>query len=152
METLYSWEFDDNKERWAYWYIIALSIMIGIVIWGFLTKQYWMSFIILLVSGLFYYIENNSDDTIKVILTDVWIQVWLNFYEYQKIEKYTYIFDWDTPFYIRLVINKMPLKSLDLNINKDNYNNLKNILPNYLMEDTKGELSFIDKLIHKMKL
>lgn len=152
METIYSWDFEDNKDRGAYWYIIALSLMIWIVIWGFITKQYWMSFIVLLVSGLFYYIENNSEEIINVSLTDVWIQIGKNFYEYQKIEKYTFIFDWDNPFYLRIVINKMPLKSLDLNINKDNYNNLKNILPNYLTEDSKGELSFIDKLIHKMKL
>lgn len=152
MNIIYTREFEDNKDRGPYWYIIALSIIVWIVIWGFLTRQYWMSFVVLFLSGLFYYIENNSEDIIKVILTDLWIQIGQNFYEYTKIEKFTYIYEWENPVFLRLVVNKVSLKNIDLKIDKNTFLELKNILPNYIEEDTKGELSFLEKVIHKLKL
>lgn len=152
MNIIYAWEYEDNKNRWPYWYIIALSIIVWIVIWWFLTRQYWMSFVVLFVSGLFYYIENNSEDNIKVQLTDIWVQIGQNFYEYSKIEKFTYIYEWEKPVLLRLVVNKVSLKNIDLKIDKNTYLELKNILPNYIEEDAKWELSFLEKLINKLKL
>lgn len=152
MDILYSWEFEDKKDRWPYWYIIALSIIIWIAIWWFMTGQYGMSFVVLFISWIFYFIENNSEDIVKVILTDVWIQIWKKFYEYTKITNYSYIYENDTPIFLRLVINKVSLKNMDLNIDQEIIQNLKNILPNYMEEDTKWELSVMEKLIHKLKL
>lgn len=152
MNILYSWEFEDKKDRWPYWYIIALSIIIWIAIWGFMTGQYGMSFVVLFISGIFYFIENNSEDIVNVILTDVWVQIWKNFYEYTKIANYSYIYEGDKPILLRLVINKVSLKNMDLNIDNEIIQNLKNILPNYMEEDTKWELSVMEKLIHKLKL
>lgn len=152
MNNIYSWEFEDNKERWQYWYLIALSIIIWIVIWGFATGQYGLSFIILLVSGLFYFYENNTDSIIKISLFDLWLKIWENFYEYAKIEKYTFIYIWDTPIYLRIVINKVSLHHIDLKIDKKIMFDLKEILPNYIEEDAKTELSFTERLMLKLKL
>ncbi len=152
MNILYSWEFEDTKDRWAYWYIIALSIVIWIAIWWFITKQYGMSFVVLFISGLFYFIENNSDDIVKVTLTDLWIQIWANFYEYAKISNYSYIYDNSIPIFLRLNINAIGLKNIDLNIDQNIIQELKNILSNYMEENTKWELSVMERLIHKLKL
>lgn len=152
MNILYSWEFEDKKDRWPYWYIIALSIIIWISIWGFMTGQYGMSFVVLFISWIFYFIENNSEDIVKIILTDVGVQIWKNFYEYTKITNYSYIYENDMPIFLRLVINKVSLKNMDLNINQEIIQNLKEILPNYMEEDTKWELSMMEKLIRKLKL
>ncbi|MDQ7023256.1 MAG: hypothetical protein Q9M97_07095 [Candidatus Gracilibacteria bacterium] len=86
---LYSWTFPDTKNRGQLWYSIVFSIIIGLVIWGFLTKQYGMSFIILLLSGLVFYIENNSSDTIAIEITELGMKVDEFFYDYSKIESYT---------------------------------------------------------------
>lgn len=152
MNILYSWEFEDKKDRWPYWYIIALSIIIWIAIWWFMTWQYWMSFVVLFISWIFYFIENNSEDIVKVTLTDIWVQIWKNFYEYTKIANYSYIYENDTPIFLRLVINKVSLKNMDLDIDQKIIQDLKDILPNYMEEDTKWELSVMEKLIHKLKL
>ncbi len=152
MESLYTWQYEDNKNRGSYWYIIALSILVWVVIWGFITGQYWMSFIVLFISWLFYYIENNSEEVVIVSLSEIGVQIWQNFYEYSKIEKFTYIYDWREPVFLRLVVNKLSLKNIDLNIDISILNDLKNILPNYLTEDQKWELSLLEKFIHKLKL
>lgn len=152
MEVLYSWEFEDTKDRWPYWYIIALSIIIWIAIWWFMTGQYGMSFVVLFISWIFYFIENNSEDLVKITLTDLWIQIWKNFYEYTKITSYSYIYENEVPIFVRLVINKVSLKNMDLNIDQEIIQNLKNILPSYMEEDTKWELSLMEKLIRKLKL
>jgi hypothetical protein len=40
-----------------------------------MTKQYGMSFIVLLIAGLVYFIENNSDEEINVIITLLGVKV-----------------------------------------------------------------------------
>lgn len=152
MNVIYSWKFEDKKDRGPSWYIIALSVVIWLAIWWFLTKQYWMSFIVLLVAGVFYYLENNSPDEVEIFLTELWIQIGQSFYDYSKIENYTYIYDWARPLYLRLIINRAGVKNIDLKINEWIVLDLKNILSNYVVENPKGELSFVEKIIEKLKL
>lgn len=152
MNIIYSWKFEDNKNRWASWYTIALAIVIWLAIWWFLTKQYGMSFIVLLVAGVFYFLENNSEDQVDVYLTDLGMQIWQSFYDYSKIENFTYIYDWAKPELLRLSINRTWIKNIDLKIDEKIILNLKNILPNYLQENPKWELTFVEKVIWKLKL
>jgi len=39
-DLLYLWSFDSKKNRSSLWYVIVLSIAIGLIIWGFLSKQF----------------------------------------------------------------------------------------------------------------
>lgn len=149
---LYSWKFDDNKNRGSMWYIIALSVVIWLAIWWFLTKQYWMSIIILLIAWVFYYIENNSDDEINVIINELWIKIWSSFYDFSKIDSYSFIYNWENAVFLRLELNKKWLRVLDLDIDNTIAVNLKWILTNYLTENPKGELKFVEKIISLLKL
>lgn len=152
MEILYTWEFQDKKDRWAYWYVIALSIVIGIFIWWIITHQYWLSFIVLFLSGIIYYVENNSDDEVQVYISDLWIQISQNFYEYWKIDNYTYIYSWNVPVILRLNLNKVWLKNLDLRINEKIFHDLQNVIPLYLSENWKEEMSLSEKIVYKLKI
>ena len=153
MEVLYSWEFNTEKNRWKNWYIIAISILLWITIWWILTKQYWLSFIVLLLSWVFYFVENNSDDKVKIVISNLWIQVWKNFYEYWKIKNYSYIYVWNIPYFLRLNINKAWLKHIDLKINEKIFLDLQSFLSSYLLEDLDWwKLSFSEKLVEKLKL
>lgn len=149
---LYSWTFPDDKGRWQLWYIIVLSIIIWLVIWWFLTKQYWMSFIILLLSGLIFYIENNSEDIINVEINELWIKVSEYFYDYSKIDSYTFIYEWENAVILRLNLQKKWIKIIDLKIDNTVVLELKQILPNFLKENEKEDFSFTDKIIRMLKL
>ncbi len=149
---LYSWTFPDDKNRWQLWYIIVLSIIIWLVIWWFFTKQYWMSFIILLISGLVFYIENNSEDSILIEISELWIKVAEYFYDYSKIDSYTFIYEWENAVVCRLLLNKKWIKQLDLKIDNTIVLELKQILPNYIKENEKEDFSFTDKIIRMLKL
>lgn len=152
MEILYNWEYKDKKDRSSTWYIVALAIIIWLVTWWILSKQYGMSLIILLVSGIFYFIENNSEEDVKVTITDLWIQVGQNFYDYSKINGFNYIYEWSNPVFLRLSINKTGLKIIDLDVNEKNVIDTREILGNFINEDSKWELNIIEKLINKLKL
>ena len=149
---LYSWTFPDNKNRWQLWYIIVLSIIIWLVIWWFLTRQYWMSFIVLLISGLIFYIENNSSDNINVEITDLWIKVSEYFYDYSKIDSFAFIYEWENAVVLRLNLNKKWIKLIDLKIDNNVVLKLKEILPHYIKENEKEDFSFTDKMIRMLKL
>jgi len=150
---LYSWSFDSKKHRWKMWYSIVLSIAIGLIIWWFLSKQYWMSFVIIILIWLVFYVENNSEDIIPVNITDTWIKVENNFYAFSNISKYSIIYENENAILLRLYLNrKIWVQYIDIQIDNTIINDLKNILSNFLEEDNKWELNFIEKLSRILKI
>jgi len=152
MENIYSWTFDNRKERSSTWYMVAISIAIWLVIWWFLTKQYGMSFIIILITWVFYYIDNNSEDEITVVINELWLNIWNNFYDFSVIESYTFIYEQENAIFLRLLLLKSNVRHIDLNIDNSIAIELKNILPNFITENPKEELTFSEKMINKINL
>lgn len=151
-ENIYSWEFDDNKNRWTLWYIIALSFVIWISIWWFFTKQYWMSFIVLLIAWLVYFVENNSEDLVKVIITNLWVKIAWVFYDFTGIESFWIVYKWEDPILLRLNLNKKWLRNIDVKIDSTIVKDIKNVLLDYIKEIPKIELTFSEKMIKLLKL
>lgn len=151
-EIIYSWKFEWKKQRWATWYIVVLSIIIWLVIWGFLTKQYWMSFIILFISWLAFYLENNSEDQVKVSITELGIKIWDGFYDYSKIDSYSFIYSSEKALFLRLNLNKRWLRNIDLIVDNNTVIELKNILPSFLEENPDEELTLTEKIISLLKI
>lgn len=151
-ENIYSWEFNDKKDRWTMWYTIALSVVIWLSIWWFFTKQYWMSFIVLLISWLVYFVENNSEDTIKVNINDLGIKINKTFYDFTSMESFWIVYKGETPILLRINLNKRWIRNIDIKINSEIINDVKNNLWNYLEEVEKVELTMTEKMIWILKL
>lgn len=91
--TLFSWNFDDTTQhRSPLWYMIALSFAIGLIIWGFLTRQYGMSIVIMLLVGFIYFLENNSEDHVSVEITDLGVRIQNSFHDYSRIHSYSLVY------------------------------------------------------------
>ncbi len=150
--TLYNWSYEDTKSRSAIWYTIAIAVAIGLIIWGFLTRQYGMSIVIMLAGGFFYFLENNSEDHVAVDITDLWIKVQGNFYDYARISGYSLVYQGDQAVYLRLLIKKRGIGILNLSIDNSIASNIRSILPNYIEENEKQEVTLSEKIIHLLKL
>jgi hypothetical protein len=151
-EILYSWKFNDTKNRWKLWYIIAISIVIWSTIWWFFTKQYWLSFIILLIAWLYYFVENNSLDTVEVQILNTWIKIDWVFYDYSSIASYWFIYKNEQPIWLRINLNKKWLRFIDVKANRENISNIKSTFSNEIEETEKIELTFSEKIINLLKL
>ena len=149
---IYTWEFNDKKNRWSLWYIIALSIIIGLSIWWFLTKQYWMSFIVLLIAWFGYFVENNSDDQVVVKIKELWIKVSWTFYDYSSIESFWIVYKWENAILLRLNLNKRWLRHIDIKINNNLAGDLKSILEKFIEQTGKIDLTLSEKIIQLLKL
>lgn len=148
-DLIYNWSFSSEKQRGNLWYIIALSIIIWLVVWGFFTRQYIFSVLIILVTWVYFFVENNSESLITVWITNLWIKVNNFFYDFSKIENYSIIYSWENAIFLRLELGK---KDLNLQIDNDIALNLKQILPNFLNENKNWELTFNEKIIKLLKL
>ena len=152
-DLLYLWSFDSKKNRSSLWYVIVLSIAIGLIIWGFLSKQFWMSFVIIILIWLIFYIENNSSDIIKVNIIETWIKVENNFYAFSNLSSYTIIYENDMAVLLRLNIsNKFWTRNIDVGIDNTITSDIKNILSNFLEENNKQQLTFIEKMTRLLEL
>ncbi len=151
-ENIYSWEFEDKKERWTLWYVIALSIVIWLSIWWFFTKQYTMSFIVLLISWLVYFVENNSEDIIKVKITELWVKISWVFYSFSDIKSFGIVYKWEDAKLLRLNLNKRWIRTIDLIIDNSVVSDIKEALSFYIEEAPKTELTISEKFIEILKL
>lgn len=151
-DNIYEWSFSDEKNRWLTWYIIAISIVIWLFLWWIFTKQYGFSFIIIFLFWVFLFIENNSNDIIKVEINENWLNIDESFYDYNKIEKFETIYDWENIFFLRLILKKRGIKNLDLRIDNNTYKEVKNILEEFIWEAQNWELSKTEKIINILKL
>jgi hypothetical protein len=108
--------------------------------------------LIILITGISFFIENNSEENITVTLNQLWIKINNSFYDYSKIASYTFIYDWEFAVILRLHLLNKWIKVVDLQVDNSITIDLKQILPNFINEDEKAELSFTDKLIRWLKL
>lgn len=152
-DLLYSWSFSSKKDRPLMWYIIVLSISMGLVIWWFLSTQYWMSFVILILLWLIFYVDNNSNDIVEVQITKLWIKVENSFYAFSNISSYSLIYEWENAVLLRLKIaKKIWLQNIDIQIDNTIVLDLQNILSNFIEENEKEELSFWEKIFRLLKI
>lgn len=150
--TIYEWNFSDTKNRGKLWYIIAISVVLGLAIWWIFTKQYWLSFIVFLIAWISFFIENNSAEIVEINITELWIEIWDYFYDFSAINNFSFIYKWSEAILIRLDLNKKWIKRIDLKINNEICSDLKKILPNYIEEVKWWELSSSEKIINLLKL
>ena len=149
---LYSWIFEDKKNRSPLWYMIALSIAIGLIIWGFLTRQYWMSIVVMLIVWFIYFLENNEEEQVKVEITELGIRVQNNFYDYSRIGSYSLIYSWDQAVFLRLHLKKRWIWFANLRIDNATASQVRSILPNFIEENAKQEITLLEKITHFLQL
>lgn len=149
---LYYWEFSDEKNRWTFWYIIAISVVIWLVFWWVFTWQYWLSIIAILGAWVMFFIENNTSKEIKVEISTLWIKIWENFYDFWKIENFSFIYNKENAVFLRLILNKRWISLINLKIDNKICSDLKTILPNFIKEEKDWELSTSEKIINLLKL
>jgi len=152
-EILLSWSFSSKKQRSHLWYIIMLSIAIWLVIWGVLSKQYWMSIVIIILVWFALYIENNSDELINVVITNEWVRVYDSFYSFSNISNFAIIYENEHPILLRLkVAKKIWYVNIDIDINQYYAEKAREILLKFLKEDKKAELSVFEKILRILKI
>ena len=111
-----------------------------------------MSFIVLLLAGLVYFVENNSEDEVQVDITELGIKIWESFYDYAKIDSYTLIYSWENAALMRVNLNQKGLRNIDLNIDNNVALNIKAALEGVVEENPNKEMWFVDKIIRLLKL
>lgn len=151
-EYIYSWSFNSSKKRWNLWYIIALSIIIWLIIWSFLTKQYVLWFLILLMSWVYYFMENNSKDEVNIYIYELWIKIDNNFYEFTKINSFTIIYTDEFADVLRFYVDNKLINKIDLKIDNNILNDTYSFLSERINEDKTWWYTFVDKIVNFLKL
>lgn len=149
---LYSWSFSDKRDRSWLWYIIASAFALWLIIWWFFTHQYGMSFIIILICGLFFFTENNSDDDIKISINHLWININNAFYDYSAISSYSVVYRNKDAIFLRLHLNKKWIRNIDLTIDNNILTEINKVLPSFIKNSESTELTFTEKMIILLKL
>ena len=72
-----------------------------------------MSFVVFFLAGLFFYIENNSNDEVFVEILDLGIKIDGNFYDFSKIRSYTLLYQDENAILMRMQLLQKGIKISD---------------------------------------
>lgn len=111
-----------------------------------------MSFIILLISWLVFFVENNSEDEVTVQVSNQWMYIWNTFYDYSSIKQYSVWYQNDSADFIRLHLTKRWIAILDLKISNEVLPEIQSYLSEFIEDGWKAEISSTDKLIRFLNL
>jgi len=111
-----------------------------------------MSFVFLLLTGIVFYVENNAEDTIQVQVNSLGIRVSETFYDFSRIRSFSFIYDGDKPVFLKLRVAQRGIPIVQLKVDATIVPELRPILASYIEEDPKEDLSFLDRIIHILKL
>ena len=106
----------------------------------------------MLVAGIFYFIENNSDENILVRLSTLGIEIQNNFYEYPSMQNFCIVYDGKIPVLLRIYLKKRAIPVLDIKISSEDASEIQNILSRFIEQRENSEISFSEKLIHFLKI
>lgn len=149
---LYTWSYEDTKDRSPIWYMLALSAAIWIIIWWFLTRQYGMSIVVMLAGWFYYFLENNAEDSVSIGITQLWVRVQENFYDYSKIGGFSLVYNWENAVFLRLAIKKRGISVLNIKVDNNIARDIRPILGNYTTESEKQDITLTEKIMHLLKL
>lgn len=111
-----------------------------------------MSIVVMLVVGFFYFLENNSEDQVQVVISELGISVQNNFYDFSRIAGYSLVYNEDQAIFLRLHLKKKGISFLNLRIDNAIAAQLRSFLPNFIEENAKQEITFLEKISHILKL
>ncbi len=151
---MFSWKFNSKKNKGVLWYNIAIIVMLMFIILGYVMWLYLLSIVIFIFTWVYLLLDNNFPDVVEININESGIKIWSNFYDYPKIESFGIIYDNNIPVLLQLNIKVFWFKNINIPLNKEEIDiaNLKNFLIQFLPENPKSELWFIDKLINYLKL
>jgi len=152
METIYKWEFSTEKDRSSIWYVIAFAIILWLTAWWIFERIYIFSFLVLLASGLYMYLENSSDENVVVKIVEDGIFVNSKKYLFKNIRWYQFVKNDEEFKKIRFIIKAKWIRILDFDINDDIMNDLDSILPEAIEKMDDVDMTSIEKFIEIIKL
>lgn len=87
-----------------------------------------MSFIFMLLAGLVFYVENNAEDEITVLVTELGVKVSDKFYDYSRISSFSFIFDGQEAVYLKLHIKQKGIPFIQLKVDNSIVSQVRPIL------------------------
>lgn len=148
-----SWIYDGKRKKWKLWYIIAISIIISFSIWWLIMQIYAMTIVVLLLAGVYFLIENNSETNIKITIDNEWVDMSNAFYAYAQIDYFAVIYSGRNPFLLRLKLKWKKTSVIDIYLVEwINIWDLRLFLGQFITEKANVELGLVEIALYLLKI
>lgn len=155
-ELLTSWDFPEFEKytRTKIWYIIMGLILIGLITYAIITEGYLFLGIIILYVIIYYLRSKREPLIVQIQIFEDGIQISdSTFYEWKDIKQFWIIYEPPVVKNLYLEFNAGFRPSITISLENQNPLNIRNILLQYISEDTdKENESFSDGLSRLLRL
>ena len=91
----YEWDFPEfiHYDRSKWWYIIAGLIIIGLLVFAFMTLNLLFGILVVMVSAVVFYLQNHHPKILNIKITDLGIVIENLFYPYEEMRSFWIVSD-----------------------------------------------------------
>jgi hypothetical protein len=149
---MYEWEFATKRPKSPLWYIIAASVALALVVWGFFIGLYAMSVVVVLFAGVYLLYENNFSDTTRVIFSDNDIRVGNERYEYARVLRFGVVSLAGQPIFLRFFVKGTLGSTLDIPVpdQGEMLAEIREYLATKLPQDETMAFSDTEKILYRL--
>lgn len=124
--------------------------MLGLTFFSFVIGWYMMGVVIVIFCGVYLLYETNSEEYVRVSVSEEGIMVGGEFFEVAKIREFGVIYMHNRPVFLRLIMLKKRSGQIDLVLDPGiNVVELRNFLGQMIEENEHIELSFIEEVLYR---
>lgn len=136
---MFEWTVPGKKNHSASWYTIAGILTLSLAIWGIISGIYALTFVVVIMAGVYILLENNAPETARAIVNQNGVGVGEVFYDFGQVAGFSIVFDHEVPRYVRVSLKKNNLRTIDIpvsGLSDAGYEigELRTFLPQYLAE------------------
>lgn len=154
-QTLMEWEVDESigHKRGFFWYISAITVGTGLLIYSVITANFLFTLIILMLALIIYLSVVRGPQILRFMITEAGVKVGTTFYPYRDISEFFFIYE--PPEVKNLHFRfKDPLRPrIYVDLDNQNPNEVRAILGQFILEDfSQDEEPFSDFLGRILKI
>jgi hypothetical protein len=150
-----SWTFHEYEQhqRGKWWYIIAATIIIAILVYSIYDQNYMFTVIIALATFIYIYLMQRQPKLVTFSITEDGVEVHEAFYPYKDFKQFWLIYEPPTVKKLYLEFKNGVRPMLSIPLESQNPLTIRDILLQYLKEDLERDNeSFSDALQRTLKL
>ncbi|MEA3249561.1 MAG: hypothetical protein U9Q03_04360 [Patescibacteria group bacterium] len=154
-KALVTWEVDESKryEKGLGWYLGAIVIGGGLLIYAVISANFLFALIILMVALVIYMTSLRGPDKVSVSVSEDGVEIGGSFYPFREMNRFWFIYDPPAVKSLYLDFKSAMRPRIALPLEDQNPNDVRAILSKYLHEDiTEDDEPFSDYLGRLLKL
>ncbi len=151
-QTIISWHAPEYMKyhKGFYWYLVASTIFLTIIIYGVLSKDVVLSLVFLVLAGVYFLLSRDHPVIIEHELTTLGVKAKRKFYPYSDIESFYIVYEPPHVTTLNIRIKKSIVNEIVIQLGNSPVDDVREVLFNRGIRELEGQKESISSIFSRI--